>query len=196
MSLPEIIGTVICVIIVLFFVGIALNPKKKTVKVKSETKTKKHDDEHAKEKGKEDHGGGGHGDHGHGNGMTGVVVRLGILVVIIMLIGYFTIPLVVSAFKTSEEHPTYQKFLISGKGIATKEKPIKAYMDPLKTSIMVLGKGEAKYVLASDANIFFVCNQKAEQGGDDYLKPWWQMPEGNYLVYPNDRDTIMFSWRQ
>lgn len=89
------------------------------------------------------------------------------------------------------------EFPTSGQGYATMEKPIKAYLNPLRSHTVVLGAGHTKFVLVSDTNIFYFCAcKKPDTTKTGKIEEWWKMPAGNYLVYPNGKDEIMFSWQQ
>ena len=91
----------------------------------------------------------------------------------------------------NNNEPTYPT---SGKEIATMGKPVKAYLDPLSSHTRIIGGGNAKYVLESDQNRFFICNEKPEKTDSKHIQEWWVMPAGNYLIYPEGVDQIIFSW--
>ena len=86
-------------------------------------------------------------------------------------------------------------FPTSGEGHATLDKPIKAYLIPLKTHIKVLGAGHTKFVLVSNPNIFFICACKKYEGESGNIENWYHMPAGNYFIYPYQRDEVAVSWR-
>jgi len=81
----------------------------------------------------------------------------------------------------------------SGKEVAIMDKPVKAYLDPLKSHTRIEGPGDAKFVLESDKTVSFICNEKpgTESG---HIQDWWAMPAGNYLIYPVGVTKIVFSW--
>lgn len=83
---------------------------------------------------------------------------------------------------------------ISGKEVATMDKPIKAFLDPTRTNTRIIGPGNGKYVLESDPSRFFICNEKPEHNSK--IQDWALMPAGNYLIYPEGIDKIIFYWYQ
>ena len=85
---------------------------------------------------------------------------------------------------------------IEGKDVATDTKPIKAYLDPEKTTAKILGEGNAKFVFEQDPSKFFICDQKDGTYSKEKIAQWNMMPKGNYLVYADSVDKIIFSWHQ
>ncbi|MFA6919676.1 MAG: hypothetical protein WC264_01330 [Candidatus Paceibacterota bacterium] len=83
---------------------------------------------------------------------------------------------------------------MSGKEVATMDKPVRAYLDPTKTNTRIIGPGNGKYVLESDPSRFFICNEKPEHNSK--IKDWALMPAGNYLIYPEGIYKIIFYWYQ
>ncbi len=80
----------------------------------------------------------------------------------------------------------------SGKEIATMNKPIRAYLDPLKNYIRIIGPGNAKCVLESNPSKFFIFDEKP--GVNKHIKKWRTMSAGYYLIYPDGTDEIVFLW--
>ncbi len=99
----------------------------------------------------------------------------------------------VTTFLHGNDKEKTASFTTSGKGKATMAMPIRAYLDPLKTHTLIITKGNARYVLESDPNVFFIANEKPWKV-TQHMKQWWAMPAGNYLVYPDGVDEILFSW--
>lgn len=173
------------------------NKKNDTAETEETTETKKTGDGHAKEKDKEEHAGGGHDDHGsHGGSISNwkIYVRLAAFVLIIALTIYWTV-LFVRHLDGPMEYPK------SGKAIATMKNPVKAYLDPEKTYTQILGVGNAKYVLESDPEKFFICREKPEVlDSTRHINNWAAMPAGKYLVYPDwgyeSDEGIVFKWWQ
>ena len=96
--------------------------------------------------------------------------------------------------KTGNTAPsTVASYPISGKEIATMDKPIKAYLDPENSYTRIIGEGNAKYVLESNPSKFFICNEKpgVESG---HIKDFLALPAGNYLIYPEGINKIVFKW--
>ena len=100
-----------------------------------------------------------------------------------------------SATENVEGNNYSSNFPTSGEGYATLDKPIKAYLIPLRTHIKVLGAGHTKFVFASDPNTFFICACKKYEGESGNIEDWYHMPAGNYFIYPYQRDEVAVSWR-
>lgn len=84
------------------------------------------------------------------------------------------------------------EFPFSGEGHATKEAGIKAYLDPRRT--FTRPSGPARYVFANDPVLFFDDTEGHKVDRTKNRKAWQEMPEGNYIVYPLDRNRIWFKW--
>ena len=73
---------------------------------------------------------------------------------------------------------------------ATKDKPLKAYLDPKTTHIRCMG--DAKYVFVEDTTIFFI---DRTHSGDTPDASWDKKPDGKYLIYPEGKkDNITCKW--
>ncbi len=92
---------------------------------------------------------------------------------------------------TKETQNSQEQFPMSGKEVATMNIPIKAFLDPLKSTASVIGDGDAKFVWLSDNSKYYICDKKE---GNKYNDGWWEMPVGNYLIYPYNCKKILFQW--
>lgn len=206
MSLTQIVVIVAMAIAVIVAIVLALNPRKKETEAD-------HHEEHGGHGDHNEHGHSGHGEHGgehsehgghdehHGGGHHGgnednkndtwkIWVRLATFVVVAIAVSYW-IFLFVRHLDEPMEYPR------SGKAIATMKDPVKAYLDPEKTYTRILGVGNAKYVLESDPERFFICNEKPEVlDSTRRINNWAAMPAGKYLVYPEGYESIVFKWWQ
>ncbi len=110
---------------------------------------------------------------------------------IVFILGIIIIGVYYFSSNNSSSNNSYPT---SGKGIATKENPIKAYLDPQKTYTRTPTK--AKFIFEKDENIFFICGKK-ENSSQEYINSWAVMPKGNYLIFPLPPETeIVFEWGQ
>jgi hypothetical protein len=84
----------------------------------------------------------------------------------------------------------------SGEGHATKETPVKAWLDPMKTHYRP--SRPARYVFVEDTELFWDDTEgaKVESNSTEHHKVWLNMPAGKYLVYPLGVDRIYFRWWQ
>lgn len=78
-----------------------------------------------------------------------------------------------------------------GKELATKEKPAKAFLDPINSDTRFYGDKEVIYVFEANPEIKFLCQ---EYSNEDELNKWCAMPVGNYLIYPKNKNSIVFEW--
>jgi amino acid transporter len=105
-----------------------------------------------------------------------------VLLIIIGIIGTIVVILIMHCCCSSSDYPK------SGSETTTMEKPVTAYIDPMKAHTKGFG-GKLRFVLASDNSISFVST-----GINKHDKQWWAMPAGNYLVYPYGADRVLFEW--
>ncbi|MES2416245.1 MAG: hypothetical protein V4504_00930 [Patescibacteria group bacterium] len=98
----------------------------------------------------------------------------------------------------NKETGNIEVFSTEGNGYATKNNPVKAYLDPkLSYTRHRHGNGapgiaKAKYVLASNHHLFFISSDAPEDTSN--INAWAEMPAGNYLIYPIDEEGITFWW--
>jgi len=121
------------------------------------------------------------------------------LVVLMFCYWLFFVPskekeVVVKYQTTSSENS--QEFPRSGQGYTTMNKPIQAYLNPLKTHIQVSGAGHTKFVLTTDTTIFYYCACKETGKISGNTEDWYCMPPGNYFIYPYKKDKVILSWWQ
>ena len=83
------------------------------------------------------------------------------------------------------------EFPTSGDGWATKEVGLKAYLDPMRT--YTRPRGPARYELAKDRSVYF---DDDGPGIGANKEVWYEMPPGEYLVFPLKGDRIYFRWWQ
>ncbi|MFA5095104.1 MAG: hypothetical protein WC447_00345 [Candidatus Paceibacterota bacterium] len=133
--------------------------------------------------------------HKQGFRQGGILSNKGAFIAIVILILILFLIISINYCSLTETTETIVEFPKCGQGFATMDKPIKAYLNPLKSYTRILGGGEAKYVLSSDNTKFFICNEKPGINSE-HIKEWWKMPAENYFVYPFGKDTIIFSWWQ
>ncbi len=145
-------------------------------------------------------------DHKEGGIETGKLIA-GVIMIIVLFMVIFGLK---SYYKTknsegkdnikTEQEPTetneqlpVHKFPTSGEGYATRETPVKAFLNPLNGKPTQRNDdtsrvSRARYVLASDTTKYF------DSPGPN--SEWHKMPIGDYLIYPIDPldEGIGFSW--
>jgi len=124
-------------------------------------------------------------------------------IVVTSILCFFIIKLVNKNKKTNPEIPTTENTIPSnestflkksGKEVATTENPVRAYLDPLKTYVRVIGEGEALIVLENNQNQSIIADENTNAGIG--IEKWWAMPAGIYLVYPRIKKEIIFYWSE
>jgi|GEM_PF-4230941 len=122
-----------------------------------------------------------------------IVAALSVFVLILVLVAVLVTTSIVQTFKAT---PPAQKqvavqFPVLGSGRATKEAPLQAYLDPRRT--YTRPSGPARYVSLENPQIIFDEDEKPDPIRDQL---YWQLPAGNYLVYPRGVEEIEFHWWQ
>lgn len=77
----------------------------------------------------------------------------------------------------------------SGTGRGTKMDGVKAYLDPRKAYTRISAK--AKFVYVPNTSITYT---DENPGVINKSKKWWDMPPGEYLVYPLEDEYLDFTW--
>ncbi|MCE9585041.1 hypothetical protein K8Q94_00210 [Candidatus Nomurabacteria bacterium] len=126
-------------------------------------------------------------------------IRFAISVILILLIQQLWIPKLEKKLEESKnteiaveqaQTQSEQAQIKSGKGIATKDKPLEVYLDPAISWTRIQGGLSAVYVYEADSSIEFICDGKPHQNQME----WSQMPPGKYKIYPYNTERIIFSW--
>ena len=132
-------------------------------------------------------------------------MRFIIAAIVIFIVAFFLFSVLQSIFSKDTPKPettgniqnVIVKFPTSGTGIANKNNPVHAHLDPLSSSIQVLGEGHTEFVLATNNQIFWFCSDKKPKNSTAQtgnIENWYHMPAGDYLIYPNGSEEIMVSW--
>lgn len=144
-------------------------------------------------------------DHTEGGIETSKLIGGGILIVVLFMV-LFGLKGCYETKKSEDKNPTNTeqgikgnnetpvfKFPTSGERYATRENPVKAFLNPLRSKTSQVNDdpsrtSRARYVLASNPNIYF------DSPGPD--SEWHKMPIGDYIIYPIDPQDpgIGFSW--
>ena len=86
--------------------------------------------------------------------------------------------------------PVAAEFPISGEGHATRESPVKAWLDPAHSQIRP--SRPERLCLAEDPAVCFNDTAGADQSKVRLIEQKWEeMPAGKYLIYPL-RDSVVF----
>ena len=87
------------------------------------------------------------------------------------------------------------EFPVSGEGHATKTNGVRAWLDPIRTS--VFPSQPARYVFVEDTVVFFDDTEGARVDRTPHHQVWLDMPAGRYIIYPlGNRDRIFVRWWQ
>ena len=93
---------------------------------------------------------------------------------------------IIPYFKGKKDFPK------TGRGIATADEPIEAYIDPLKTH--TIGYGDyAKFVFKKDKSKVFIAEGFAEN--NQKMSTFWGFQKGNYYIYAKHKGRkLIFEW--
>jgi hypothetical protein len=111
---------------------------------------------------------------------------------------YFGSKIVKSIFYPETPAVTVE-FPTSGDGIATMDKPLKARLNPRRSTIQVTGAGHMKFVLTSNPSKFWYCDDKKPEGSiakTGKKEDWDCLPDADYFIYPNGCEKVCLSWWQ